>query len=311
MRAIPVVLTALAVAGTAPATPADAFPFGRRDSQSQQQQQQGQAPAAQQPQGGVSAPMTPPVQMPGETPVSAGATTAGAPGAPATPPRQPATPEQRLAAASLDLVRQADFWQAELEINPRDTEAALNASRAFHALGGAERAAAAAAIGIQADPNNPRLWEALGRALLQGQQFDAAVQALTKSSQLDPTNATVHSLIGVAYDQLGRPDLAEGPYQQALRLAPNDPAILTNYGLSRALAGDLPGAEALLRRAAADPAAPPQARQNLALVVGLQGRIEESERIAVLDLPPAVAAENAAYLRAMLNGTQDRWRGTN
>lgn len=310
MRAISLVLTALTVAGTIPATPAEAFPFGRRDNQQQQQQNRDQ-----QPQGGVQAPMTPPVQMPGETaapgaaPAGAGAN--GADGAAAVPQRQPASREERLAAASLDLVRQADFWQAELEINPRDTEAALNASRAFHTLGGAERSAAAAAIGIQADPNNPRLWEALGRALLLGQQLDAAVQALTKSSQLDPNNATVHSLIGVAYDQLGRPDLAAGPYQQAMRLAPNDPVILTNYGLSRALAGDLPGAESLLRLAAADPAAPPQARQNLALVVGLQGRIEESERIAILDLPPAVAAENAAYLRAMLNGSQDRWRGTN
>ena len=304
MRAIPLVLTALAVAGTVPAAPAEAFPFGRRDNQQQQQQNRDQ-----QPQGGVQAPMTPPVQMPGET-AAPGVAPAGA-GAAAAPQRQPATREERLAAASLDLVRQADFWQAELELNPRDTEAALNAARAFHTLGGAERSAAAAAMGIQADPNNPRLWEALGRALLLGQQLDAAVQALTRSSQLDANNATVHSLIGVAYDQLGRPDLAAGPYQQAMRLAPDDPVILTNYGLSRALAGDLPGAESLLRRAAADPAAPPQARQNLALVVGLQGRIEESERIAILDLPPAIAAENAAYLRAMLNGSQDRWRGTN
>ena len=304
MRAIPLVLTALAVAGTVPAAPAEAFPFGRRDNQQQQQQNRDQ-----QPQGGVQAPMTPPVQMPGET-AAPGVAPAGA-GAAAAPQRQPATREERLAAASLDLVRQADFWQAELELNPRDTEAALNAARAFHTLGGAERSAAAAAMGIQADPNSPRLWEALGRALLLGQQLDAAVQALTRSSQLDANNATVHSLIGVAYDQLGRPDLAAGPYQQAMRLAPDDPVILTNYGLSRALAGDLPGAESLLRRAAADPAAPPQARQNLALVVGLQGRIEESERIAILDLPPAIAAENAAYLRAMLNGSQDRWRGTN
>lgn len=310
MRAIPLVLTALAVAGTVPAAPAEAFPFGRRDNQQQQQQNRDQ-----QPQGGVQAPMTPPVQMPGETAApgvaAAGAGATGATSAAAALQRQPASREDRLAAASLDLVRQADFWQAELELNPRDTEAALNAARAFHTLGGADRSAAAAAMGIQADPNNPRLWEALGRALLLGQQLDAAVQALTKSSQLDPNNATVHSLIGVSYDQLGRPDLAAGPYQQALRLAPNDPVILTNFGLSRALAGDLPGAETLLRRAAADPAAPPQTRQNLALVVGLQGRIEESERIAILDLPPAIAAENAAYLRAMLNGSQDRWRGTN
>ena len=38
-------------------------------------------------------------------------------------------------------------------------------------------------------------------------------------------------------------------------------------------------------------------RQNLALVVGLQGRIQEAERLAQADLPPDQAAENVAFLR--------------
>ena len=55
-----------------------------------------------------------------------------------------------------------------------------------------------------------------------------------------------------------------------------------------------------MRRAAAQPQADPQVRQNLALVVGLQGRFEEAETIARADLPPAEAAANVAYLRQML-----------
>ena len=39
-------------------------------------------------------------------------------------------------------------------------------------------------------------------------------------------------------------------------------------------------------------------RQNLALVVGLQGRFAEAEKIASADLPTAEAAANVAYLRA-------------
>jgi Flp pilus assembly protein TadD len=41
-------------------------------------------------------------------------------------------------------------------------------------------------------------------------------------------------------------------------------------------------------------------RQNLALVVGLQGRFDEAEKIASADLPESEAAANITYLREML-----------
>jgi Flp pilus assembly protein TadD len=45
-------------------------------------------------------------------------------------------------------------------------------------------------------------------------------------------------------------------------------------------------------------------RQNLALVVGLQGRFAEAESIVKADLPPDEAAANVAYLKQMLSGRQ-------
>ena len=59
-------------------------------------------------------------------------------------------------------------------------------------------------------------------------------------------------------------------------------------------------AEATLRQAVAQPNAAPKVRQNLALVVGLQGRFAEAEQIASKDLPPDEAAANVGYLRQML-----------
>ena len=78
-------------------------------------------------------------------------------------------------------------------------------------------------------------------------------------------------------------------------------------GLSYALSKNLPQAEATLRRAAAAPRIDPRVRQNLALVVGLQGRFAEAEAIARADLPPDEAATNVAYLRQML-AQQNGWR---
>jgi Flp pilus assembly protein TadD len=66
------------------------------------------------------------------------------------------------------------------------------------------------------------------------------------------------------------------------------------------LSKDLKNAEATLRRAAAHQPVDPRVRQNLALVVGLQGRFDEAEGIAQADQPPDEAAANVAYLRQML-----------
>ena len=59
----------------------------------------------------------------------------------------------------------------------------------------------------------------------------------------------------------------------------------------------LADSETLLRRAASRPDAGAQERQNLALVLGLEGKMAEAEHLIRQDLPPDVAAANLAYLR--------------
>ena len=55
----------------------------------------------------------------------------------------------------------------------------------------------------------------------------------------------------------------------------------------------------------ASPKADARVRQNLGLVVGLQGRFAEAEDIVKADLPPDEAAANVAYLRQMLMQQKD------
>jgi Flp pilus assembly protein TadD len=52
-------------------------------------------------------------------------------------------------------------------------------------------------------------------------------------------------------------------------------------------------------------ASDPKIRQNLALVIGLQGRFAEAEKIVRADLSPQEAAQNVAYLRKMLAQQND------
>ena len=58
--------------------------------------------------------------------------------------------------------------------------------------------------------------------------------------------------------------------------------------------------------AARQPGADSRVRQNLALVVGLQGRFQEAEKIASAELSAEQASANVSYLRAMLS-QQNAW----
>ena len=86
---------------------------------------------------------------------------------------------------------------------------------------------------------------------------------------------------------------------------PGEPSVLSNLGLSYVLSKDLAKAEETLRRANGRPDADPRVRQNLALVVGLQGRFADAEAIARADLPPDEAAANVTYLRQLLAHRSD------
>ena len=76
--------------------------------------------------------------------------------------------------------------------------------------------------------------------------------------------------------------------------------------MSYLLTGDLRASETYLRRAIKQPASDSRVRQNLALVVGLQGRFDEAETIARGELPQQEAEANIAYLRQMLS-QQNAW----
>ena len=77
--------------------------------------------------------------------------------------------------------------------------------------------------------------------------------------------------------------------------------------MSYVLEGDLRTAETYLRSASEQPAADSRVRQNLALVVGLQGRFDEAEQIASHELSAEQASANVAYLRQMLS-QQNAWK---
>ncbi len=124
---------------------------------------------------------------------------------------------------------------------------------------------------------------------------------LSQAHTPDDPDWRILSAQGTALDQLGRHDEARQYYASALKIAPEEPSVLSNLGLSYVLSKDLHKAEEILRRAYSRTDTDPRVRLNLGLVVGLQGRFTEAESIVKADRPAEEAAANVAYLRRLLS----------
>lgn len=196
--------------------------------------------------------------------------------------------------------RSLDTWGARYRDNPSDVDAAMAYARALRAT---DQRAQAVAVLQQASIRNPRsmpLLGAYGRALAEAGNYREALDALSRAHTPDNPDWHILNAQGAVLDQMGRHAEAQRHYSAALKIVPDEASVLSNLGLSYALTKDLKRAESTLRRAVAQPNAEPKVRQNLALVIGLEGRFAEAEKIASADLPETEAAANVGYLRQML-----------
>ena len=224
----------------------------------------------------------------------------------------PATREERDAADQKDLLSQAAFWGQEYDKNPNDYEAALKLSRVLRQIGSSSRAAEISAQALNLRQGDVDLTLVFAQASLDTGQPEAAVGPLARIEGNVMENWRAQSIIGVTLDQLGKHQEAQAYYERALAISPDNPQVLSNLALSHALEGDAAKAEDLLRTAATAPGADVRVRQNLALVLGVQGKFTEATEAAGADLPRAMVEANIAYFRKLLTPARsyDRLRGT-
>jgi Flp pilus assembly protein TadD len=199
-----------------------------------------------------------------------------------------------------DWRRDSDALSARFRANPRDADNAIRYAQALRATDQRAQAAAVLETAALHNPDNRALLGAYGRALADAGSFKQALDVLERAHSPDQPDWRVLSVQGAVLDQMGRHEEAQRHYASALKIIPDEPSVLSNLGLSYALSKDLKRAETTLRRAAETGRGDKRVRQNLALVVGLQGRFQEAETIARADLPPEEAAANASYLRQMM-----------
>jgi Flp pilus assembly protein TadD len=215
---------------------------------------------------------------------------------------EPATPT-----TDAEWRRVAAYWGERYRANTKDAEAAIRYAQALRATEQRAQATAVLEQSSMENPHNKQVLGAFGRALADVGRYEQALDVLERAHTPDQPDWHILNVQGAVLDQLGRHAEARRHYASALKMHPDDPSILSNLGLSYALTNELKRAEETLRKAAAQPGAAPKVRQNLALVVGLQGRFAEAEKIVSADLPESEAEANIAYLRDML-AQHNEWK---
>lgn len=214
-------------------------------------------------------------------------------------------PVQSMTASELS--RAADGIGQAYEKNPRDRDAGLNYANMLRMTGRNTQSLAVMQQVAISHPSDREVLAAYGKAQAAAGQLEQALATIGRAQTPDRPDWKLKSAEGAILDQLGRSPEARQRYREALDMQPNEPSVLSNLGMSYLLAKDLKTAETYLRSAANQPTADSSVRQNLALAVGLQGRFQEAEQIAMQELSPDQAAANVKYLRSVLS-QQNAWQ---
>jgi Flp pilus assembly protein TadD len=195
---------------------------------------------------------------------------------------------------------------ARYKSNPKDKGVIIHYAAALRAVGQSQQAVSVLEVGIDHHPNDVDISVAYAKALTADGRFDQSLAVLDNVIRPDVPDWNALLVKGATLDQLGRNGEARQLYTQALTIAPGEASIEANMGLSYAMTNELVPAEQHLRRAVQMRGATSQIRQNLALIVGLQGRFDECRAIYAAELPPEQVESNMAYVRALLT-QQNRW----
>jgi len=142
---------------------------------------------------------------------------------------------------------------------------------------------------------SPTLVKQRGMLALELGQLAKAEKLLTRARDDFDADWRVHSALGATMSSRGNQQAAQLELSKALKLSPDHPSILNNLALSYALDGNHDQAEKLLRRAAHDANSKTKTKQNLALILGLNGDVKEAKRMSSLVLPSDKANANVAY----------------
>src|SRR5579859_5452091 len=135
----------------------------------------------------------------------------------------------------------------------------------------------------------------LARAYLQLGKADTSLEHWNEALQMAPQDPAALVGHGVALDTLGRHTEAQASYRAVLADAPHDVPARNNLALSLAMSGNYDQALEIIMPMARAATSTAQLRQNLALIYGLKGDKEHASSISRMDLDQQATEANLRF----------------
>lgn len=199
-----------------------------------------------------------------------------------------------------ELGKATEYWGKEYSKNPSNAIAAISYAKNLKALGNKQEAFNILAQAAQSSPDNKELAAEYGRLALDQEKVSLAAQLLEFADDPMRPDWRVVSARGAAMAKLGRYKDAVQHLERANMLAPEQVAVQNNLALAYAMNGDPAKAETLMRQAVARGGGSAKTKQNLALVLGLQGKYDEATQVGATVVSADIARANTSVVRQMV-----------
>jgi Flp pilus assembly protein TadD len=203
--------------------------------------------------------------------------------------------------SATDAVGAIAQWSAAYAKNPQDPKMALGYAAALKAIGSRDRALEVLVAAYRGNQINGEISAELGRLALDMGRLDIATQTLKTAETQGVKDWKTLSAQGTLCAKQGKYAEAQQYFLAALQEQPDAVSVINNLALSYALDRKADKSEELLRKAVASGHDDKRVRQNLALVLGLQGKFGEARQVASVDMTEQEAKSSLTYLRNMLS----------
>ena len=197
-----------------------------------------------------------------------------------------------------ELQKAVEYWGKEFSKKPTDAKAGLAYAKNLKAMGEKDRALVVLQQAANSNPEDKEIASEYGRLALDQGQVALAQRLLAMADDPSRPDWRVISAQGTAFAKQGKQKEAIPYFERARAIAPTQISVLNNLALAYAMDGQAEKAEGIFREIPAGQANA-KVRQNLALVLGLQGKYEESRQVAAADIAPDQASANARMLKSM------------
>ena len=201
-----------------------------------------------------------------------------------------------------ELQKATTYWGQEYGKRTSELQPALNYARNLKALGEKSKALAVLQQAASLHDSDPELAGEYGRLALELDQVSVAARMLRIADDPTKPDWKVISARGTVLAKQGQYKDAIPFYERALTLAQNQPSVLNNLAMAYAMSGDAKKAEELLRQASAGNSGENsgKVKQNLALVLGLEGRYDEAKAVTAGTTSAAAVADNIEMVRRIV-----------